>query len=356
MSGTAPTTTGTGAGRGPETIRRILVPALGGPERLTLVESPTPEPTLGEVRVRVLAAGVSYPDVLIREGTYPGGPRPPFTPGYDLVGVVDELGPGVTGLAVGDAVAAITVSRAYAEAVCVRQEHLAPVPAGVEPAVAVCLAFNYITACQMLTRTVRPRPGARVLVHGAAGGIGTAALEIGRVAGLELYGTATGAGCDVVRRLGATAIDHRGEDFVRRVRELTGDGVDVVLDGIGGIVSLRSYRALAPHEVLVLFGHYATLVRGRRSAPRVAAFYAAGALTLAANALPGGRHVRTYQSAVLRDRHPDWYRADLATLFQLLAEGHLQPLIAARMRLAEAPQAHERLAGGGVQGKLVLTP
>ncbi|MGY1735088.1 medium chain dehydrogenase/reductase family protein [Geodermatophilus sp. SYSU D00684] len=356
MSSTATATTGAGAGRAPETIRRILVPALGGPERLTLVESPAPEPTLGEVRVRTLAAGVSYPDLLIREGTYPGGPRPPFTPGYDLVGVVDRLGPGVTGLAVGDVVAAITVFGAYADAVCVPQEHLAPVPAGVDPAVAVCLAFNYITAFQMLTRTVRLHPGARVLVHGAAGGIGTAALEIGRVAGLQLYGTATGAGCDVVRRLGATPVDHRREDFMHRIRELTGEGVDVVLDGIGGTVSLRSYRTLAPQGVLVLFGHYATLVHGRRSATRVAAFYAAGALTLAANALPGGRSVRTYQSAVLRDRHPDWYRADLATLFQLLAEGHLKPLIAARIPLAEARQAHERLAGGGVQGKLVLTP
>jgi NADPH2:quinone reductase len=273
-----------------------------------------------------------------------------------VVGVVDELGPGVAAFAVGDVVAAITVFGAYADAVCLPERYLAPVPAGLDPAVAVCLAFNYVTAFQMLTRTVRARPGARVLVHGAAGGIGTAALEIGRVAGLELYGTATRGGCDVVRRLGATAIDHRGEDFLRRIRELTGNGVDAVLDGIGGTVALRSYRALAPRGVLVLFGHYSTLVRGRRSTTRLAAFYAAGALALAANAIPGGRRVRTYRSAITRDRHPEWYRDDVATLFRLHAQGHLHPLIAGRLRLTEACQAHELLAGGGVQGRLVLTP
>lgn len=244
---TGSSTRGEAAGApSPGTIRRVLVSAFGGPDRLWLVESPPAEPALGQVRVRTLAAGVSYPDLLIREGTYPAAPTPPFTPGYDLVGVVDRVGPGVAGWAVGDVVAAITVVGSYADAVCVPAEHVAPVPAGMDPAVAVCLAFNYITALQMLTRTVRVRPGARVLVHGAAGGIGTAALELGRVAGLNLYGTATGAGVEVVGNLGATAIDYRGEDFVRRVRELTGQGVDVVLDGIRDAVAVRSFRALGP--------------------------------------------------------------------------------------------------------------
>lgn len=106
----------------------------------------------------------------------------------------------------------------------------------------------------------------------------------------------------------------------------------------------------------MLFGHYATLIGGRRSARRMAIFYAAGALVLAGNLLPGGRRVRTYQSALTRDRHPDWYRADLATLFRLHADGHLHPLIAARLPLSQARSAHELLAQGGVQGKIVLVP
>lgn len=354
---TGSSTRGEAAGApSPGTIRRVLVSAFGGPDRLWLVESPPAEPALGQVRVRTLAAGVSYPDLLIREGTYPAAPTPPFTPGYDLVGVVDRVGPGVAGWAVGDVVAAITVVGSYADAVCVPAEHVAPVPAGMDPAVAVCLAFNYITALQMLTRTVRVRPGARVLVHGAAGGIGTAALELGRVAGLNLYGTATGAGVEVVGNLGATAIDYRGEDFVRRVRELTGQGVDVVLDGIRDAVAVRSFRALGPGWRPGAVRALLDADRWTAQCPTVAIFYAAGALVLAGNLLPGGRRVRTYQSALTRDRHPDWYRADLATLFRLHADGHLHPLIAARLPLSQARSAHELLARGGVQGKIVLVP
>ncbi len=338
------------------TIRRVRVADYGGPERLTVVEEPEPEPALGEVRVRTVAAGVSYPDLLIREGTYPGGPKPPFTPGYDLVGVVDKLGPGAVGFSPGEMVAAITVFGSYADVVCVPQEHLVAVPADVDPADAVCLAFNYLTAYQMLTRVAHVRPGTRVLVHGAAGGVGSAAVEIGRVAGLELYGTATGAGCDVVAKLGATPIDYRTEDFVDRIREMTDGGVDVVLDGIGGINSLRSYRALAPHGLLVMYGHYSTLVNGRRSPRRLAVFYAAGALAFAANALPGGRRIRLYRSAITRDRHPHWYRTDVGLLFRLHLEGRLRPLIAARLPLTAAREAHELLAKGGVHGKIVLLP
>jgi NADPH:quinone reductase len=343
------------AAHGP-TIRRVVVTEHGGPDRLTILEAPRPEPALGEVRVRTLAAGVSFPDVLMREGTYPGGPTPPFTPGYDIVGVVDALGPGVAGFEHGDPVAAITVFGSYADAVCVPQEHLAHIPAGVDPADAVCLAFNYITAYQMLTRTAGVHPGQRALVHGASGGVGSAALEIGRAARLDMYGTATGAGCQVVAELGATPIDYQSEDFVRRIRELTGDGVDVVLDGIGGEVSIRSYRALAPAGRLVMFGHYSTLVRGRRSTKRLVTFYATGALAFATNVLPGGRRVSSYQSAKTRDSHPDWYRTDLALLFRLFAEGHLHPLVAERLSLTDARHAHELLGQGGVHGKLVLLP
>ena len=253
-------------------------------------------------------------------------------------------------------VAAITVFGGYADAVCVPQRNLARVPAGVDPAQAVCLAFNYITAYQLLTRAAQARPGERVLVHGAAGGVGSAALEIAATARLHAYGTARGPGCDVVTKLGATPIDYQSEDFVHRIRQLTGDGVDVVLDGIGGTVAVRSLPALAPRGRLVMYGHYATLADGRRSYRRVAAFYAAGALAFAANLLPRGRRVLAYQSAKTRDRHPEWYQADLQVLFRLLADGHLHPLIAARLPLTDARHAHELLTQRGVQGKIVLLP
>jgi NADPH2:quinone reductase len=134
---------------------------------------------------------------------------------------------------------------------------------------------------------------------------------------------------------------------MRKIRELTGNGVDVMLDGIGGTNALRSYRALAPSGRPVMFGHDATLEKGRRTTKSMASFYAAGSLTLAGNLLPGGRRVGTYRSAITRDLHPDWYRTGLGVLFRLYLDGHLHPLIASRLSLSGARHAHELLAAPG---------
>ena len=246
-------------------MKRVVVDHYGGPEVLKVVEDDDPRPGPGEVRVRVLAAGVSFTDAQLRAGTYLGGPKPPFTPGYELVGVVEELGPGCSRLREGDRVGALTVWGADAERVCVPETYAVEVPEDLDPAEVVSLVFPYMTAYQLLHRVARVKSGETVLVHGAAGRVGTAVLELGALAGLRLYGTASARDRAAVERLGAVAIDYRNEDFLARVRELTGDGVDVVLDGIGGAVSLRSFRALRPGGRLVVFGHYATLAHGRKS-------------------------------------------------------------------------------------------
>ena len=226
-------------------MKRVVIDHFGGPEVLEVVEDVDPRPGPGEVRVRVLASGVSFTDALIRAGTYLGGPKPPFTPGYELVGVVEELGPGCSRLREGDCVGALTVWGANADRVCVPEKYAVEVPEDLDPAEVVSLIFPYMTAYQMLHRTARVQPGETVLVHGAAGRVGVAALELGKLAGLHLIGTASARDRVAVERLGAVAIDYRNEDFLARVRELTGgEGVDVVLDGIGGAVSLRSFRAL----------------------------------------------------------------------------------------------------------------
>lgn len=334
--------------------RRIVVPRYGGPEVMTIVEEPIPEPRPREIRVRIIAAGVGYPDVLIREGTYPGGPRPPFTPGYELIGTVDKLGAGASGFELGQRVGAITVYGSHADYLCVPEWWLVPVPERLDPAEAAIVVFNYVTAYQMLHRSARAREGERVLVHGAAGGVGTAFLHLGRLAGLELYGTGSGTQAGVISALGATPIDYTKGSFVQRIRELTGEGVDVVLDGIGGRVALGSYRALRRGGRLVMYGHYGTTVGGRKSARRVALFYLSGALVFAGNLLPHGKRVRAFQVAKLRDRHPGWFRGDATTLFELLAEGKIEPIVAERIPLAEARRAHENLGRGGVTGKQVL--
>src|SRR5262245_23137218 len=166
---------------------RIVVNQYAGPEALRVVEEECPEPKDGEARVRVLTAGVSLPDVMMREGIHPETPRLPFTPGWDLVGVVDRLGAGVFGIEPGQIVAALPIHGAYAEFVCLPQSELVPVPAGLDAGEAVCLILNYVTAYQMLHRSAKVQPSQRVLIHGAAGGVGSALLQLGRVAGLQMY-------------------------------------------------------------------------------------------------------------------------------------------------------------------------
>src|SRR4051794_7700356 len=206
-------------------MKRVVVDHFGGPEVLKVVEEKDPHPGPGEVLVKVLAAGVSFTDSQLRAGTYlPGAPKPPFTPGYELVGVVEELGPDCSRLRVGDRVGALTVWGSDAERVCVPEAYAVEVPDDLDPAEVVSLVFPYMTAYQLLHRSAEAQRGEAVLVHGAAGRVGTALLELGALAGLRILGTASTRDLPAVRRLGAIAIDHRNEDFLARVRELTAGG------------------------------------------------------------------------------------------------------------------------------------
>src|SRR5512140_2714481 len=234
--------------------RRVIVTHYGGPDALRVVEEECPEPRAGAVRVRVMAAGVSLPDVMAREGIHPETPPVPFTPGWDLVGIVDRLGERVSGFDEGQTVAAMPIHGAYAEYVCLPQEELVPVPPGLDAAEAVSLVLNYITAYQMLHRSARVGPGQRVLIHGAAGGVGTALLQLGRLAGLEMIGTCSARGASAVSALGGIAIDYQHQDFVEEIHRLTSEGVDAAFDSIGGTHIWRSRKALRAGGRVVAYG------------------------------------------------------------------------------------------------------
>jgi len=298
--------------------------------------------------------------VLAREGVHPETPPVPFTPGWDLVGWVDKVGDGVTGLEPGQTVAAMPICGAYAGFVCLAAGELVPVPAGVDPAEAVSLVLNYVTAYQMLHRSVELTRGQRALIHGAAGGVGTALLQLGRLAGLETYGTCSAGGAAAVAKLGAVPIDYRTFDFVEETRRLTGDGVDVVFDPIGGAHLWHSRKALRRGGTVVGYG-LATSLRGegltssrpgRRQRFRGTALFA---LYIAGGwLLPGRRRIVPYSIQTLKRLKPAWFRQDLDALLDLLHKGRIRPLVACRLPLTEARHAHELLARGGVVGKVVL--
>ena len=332
--------------------RRIVVARFGGPEVLEIVEDELRAPRPGEVRVKVLAAGVAWAEHMMRNGVYPRQPKPPFTPGYDVVGIVDQAGDGAVQYRPGQRVAALLIHGGYSEYVFVPEEKLVPVPEDLDPAEAVCLVLNYVTAYQMLHRMVKLQTGRRLLVHSAAGGVGTALLQLGRLIGLQMFGTASQSKHDLVEKLGARPIDYRNEDFVEWMLHLTRDGVDLVCDAIGGTHWLRSYRCLRPGGTLLAHGAQAGLVNGRKSfAASLGVFATAALLSLR----PGHGRFKIYSITAVRRRHEDWFREDSAALFQMLRERRIQPIIAERLPLNQARLANELLEQGAVQGKVVLT-
>jgi len=341
---------------------RIIVTHYGGPDALQVVEEEWPDPKAGEVRVRVLAAGVSLPDVLAREGIHPETPRVRYTPGWDLVGIVDQIGESVSSFELGQTVAAMPISGCYAQYVCLPERKFIPVPTGLDAAEAVAVVLNYITAYQMLYRSAKVKPGQRVLIHGAAGGVGSALLQLGRLAGVEMIGTCSAQAAEVVKELGATPIDYRNSEFVQEIRRLTGDGVDAVFDGIGGDNLWRSREALREGGRVVVYGFQAKLHGGRmasgaqsgRHPIRESAIL--GGYILRNWFRPGRKSMVPYSIQSLMRLKPAWFRYDLLTLFALLQQRKIKPLIAERLPLCQARHAHELLGTGGIIGKIVLMP
>jgi NADPH:quinone reductase-like Zn-dependent oxidoreductase len=297
----------------------------------------------------LLASGVEYTDVTIRRHVYPWVVRrPPFVMGYDVVGEIDQVGDGVREFRVGDRVADMTMIGSNAAYRTLRADRLTRVPSGVDVAEAATLILSWTTAYQLLHRSANVQRGQRVLVHGAAGAVGQALLTLGRLAGLEMWGTARGEHAALVRELGATPIDYQHEDFTRVLPQ----GFDVVFDGVGEDAFRRSLAALNPEGQLVAYGYSAGVQAGRRMLPMmgwVARLYLW-------RGLPGGKRARFYSINVMRALHPAWFREDLARLFDLLAAGAIRPRVAERISFGEVADAHRRLEAGGLGGKLVLCP
>ncbi|MFN8444661.1 MAG: medium chain dehydrogenase/reductase family protein [Caldilineaceae bacterium] len=334
---------------------RIIISRKGGLNVLQLIEEPIPVPKHGEVLVHVLCAGVAAADLAMREGVYPGTtPQIPFTPGYDICGVIEKVGEDVTHLQAGQRVVALTVVGGYCEYICLPATQLAVVPSGVDSAQASALVLNYLTAWQMLHRFARVQPSERMLVHGAAGGAGSALLELGRLAGLEIYGTASTSKQTFIKQLGATPIDYTKQNFVKEINRFTQTGVDAVFDPIGGTHWRQSYQSLRPGGRLLAYGLGTAMPNGRVS---IAKFLAAlltmprySPLTL----FTDNKVVMGYFIHTLVQQRPEWFAPDLEHLIDLLAQQKIAPVVGEQIPLAEASRAHELLGKKAVLGKIVL--
>ncbi len=333
------------------TYRAVVLKHKGGLEALELKELPLEPPGPGQVRVRVRAGGVGFTDIIMRRGYYPYAPKFPFTPGYEVVGDVDALGAGVTQLKPGQRVAALTVHGGYAEYLTRGAEEFIPVPDGLDDAEVTALILNYVTAYQMIHRSARIQPGQSAVVTGAGGGVGTALLQLLRVAGAKAYGVDSTPKAEVVREQGATFVDYKQKPFDQSVRELVPEGVDVAFDGIGGANISRCTSAVRKGGQVISYGFTSAVGRDGGS-DNLGSL--TGMLSLFVGARLRGRRSSFYGITQLYREDPQPLREDLPKLFELLARRQVRPVIAKRLPLLSGIEAQAMLERGGVRGKIVL--
>ena len=323
--------------------KSIIVTRRGSPEVLEIIENDLRAPLAGEARIKILASCVCLPDIQARYGHTPFAPRVPFVPGYAIIGVVDALGDRVTNVAVGDQVAALTVFGGYAEYIFLGKQHIIPVPTTLDPAEAVTLILNYIVAYQTLHRSAKVKAGDKVLIVGASGGVGTALLQLGILANLSMYGIASKSKHNILIEYGATPIDYHTQDFVEVIRRAEPYGLDAVFDGMGGDYLKRGFSLLRRGGTLVGYGNPLSFSRMLHLLGQVILF----------NLLPNGKSAKYYGTGISRfNRRP--FLEDWATLFKLLEEGKIKPIIAEKFPILEAAKANELLESGKVTGNVVL--
>ena len=321
--------------------RSVVVTARGGTEVLKVVENEMREPAPGESRIRILAVPVCQDDIEVRKGNRPVLEKIPFVPGYSFIGDVESVGEGVRGVSVGDRVAALTNFGSYAEYITWNAEQLVQVPPTLDPAEAAVLILNYLVAIQTMHTVVQVKPGDKALIIGASGGVGTAYLQLGKLAGLKMYGLASPDKHSTLAEYGVTPIDYHTQDFIEVIQELEPEGLDYVFNGMGEQYFERGLKVLRRGGVLVHYG-----------APR--SFWRLLVLIVKYgwyNLLPNGKSIKGFGT---HTKDVEAFMDDWQRLFQLLEDGKIEPIIAARYPILEAAKANELLESGQVTGSVVL--
>ncbi|MDZ5474096.1 medium chain dehydrogenase/reductase family protein [Bacillus sp. 31A1R] len=328
---------------------KVIVTKYGGPEVLEMVEGSLRPPSTGEILLKVQSAGVALADIMRREGVYPMSPQPPFTPGYDVVGMIDMIGEDVTGFNLGERVGVFFQEGVggYAEYVYANPIQLIKIPDSIKSSHANAVLLNYVTAYQMLRRIAKVTEGETILIHGASGGVGTALLELGKLFNLNMFGTASKANHSIVSKYGAYPIDYKSEDFVEVLRHCAPNGIDVVFDPIGEENWSRSIETLSQTGRFIGYGFTSAIKEGpfdnwlkewKVFQERVQK--------------DKGNPIYFYSVTNLKKEKPIWYKEDCQLLMSLLEKGKIKPHIAHEIPFKDVRLSHEMIQKS--VGKIIL--
>jgi NADPH:quinone reductase-like Zn-dependent oxidoreductase len=339
-------------------VVEVVMPKIVEPSGLVLRHRPVAEPAAGQLLVRVEATGISFAEQSMRRGRYPAGqPRFPFVPGYDLVGIVVQVGPGVSADWLGKRIAALTKTGGWTNLAIVPEREALPLPENIDAAEAETLVVNGITAWQMLHRSARVPSGQTILVHGANGGVGTTLVQLALAAGVRVIGTASPRHHDALRENGVLPLDYKDPNLLTRIRQLAPEGVAAAFDPIGGEGVKTSFKALAPGGTLVSYG---TAVELNGKGSILVPFLTLTARLLWWNLLPNQRKATFYNIWAGHTIAPTAFfsrlREDFGQIIALLQRGTLSPQIAARFPLSQVTAAMELAESRTVYGKVILTP
>jgi synaptic vesicle membrane protein VAT-1 len=338
-------------------MRQVWITKAGAPEVLEVKEAPDPEAGEGQVRIRVRAAGINFADLVARTGMYPDAPKIPFVVGYEASGTIDQVGAGVTGFSVGDRAFAMPRFGGYTDTLVVPAAQAFRMPAKMTFEEAAAMPVVYLTAHHMMLFTGTLRPGMKILIHSAAGGVGLAAIQLARAYKCEIFGTASASKHEFLRQEGvAHPIDSAG-DVTAKVREILGPtgGIDLVLDPIGGKSWKENYQLLGPAGRLVAFG-VSTMTSGKKRS----LWSALGMIVklkwwnpiglMNDNKTVGGTNM-----GHLFDRL-DLLRPQFEALLAMYERGEIKPHVDRTFPFAEAPAAHHYLHDRKAKGKVLLVP
>jgi len=339
-------------------MKAVWIPKFGKPEVLEVRESEDPIPRPGQVRIRVRASGINFAEIMARQGLYQDAPPPPMVLGYEVSGVIDAVGEGVDDRAEGERVLAMTRFGGYADTVCVEAAQCYEMPDGMSFEQGAALPVNYLTAYHLLLNVARVRAGDHVLIHQAAGGVGTAVCQLCRsVGGVITYGTASQTKHEYVRSNGCThPIDYHSVDYVEEINELTGGrGVHVVLDALGGKDWKKGYSILRPGGMLVAFGWANMAKLGKRRMTHVVGQFFEMPLWTPVRLMQDNKGISGVNMGHLWDER-ETAREAFDTLLKLYERGAIEPHVDRSFRFEEAAKAHAYIEAGQNFGKVLLTP